>query len=528
MDARIARTSRMYRRLALLLSVFPAFALGAPGDLDPAFGNGGSVVATDVAVDYVGGLAVQPDGRLVVAGSRAGFAEPGALYLVGYTADGRRDSTFGGGGVVTVSGEFSPALAIDADGTLLVASTRCDPTGCVAKLNRYTADGELDPTFVAPDRDAGAPTVTETVALQPDGKILVGGNDGHAPGFGVWLARYNADGTNDPSFGENGIAGRNGVSPHGSSLDSVLVRADGSILAGVTGGTGEGVFGDLEQFTALGADVGAFATPFGYPLLARAPDGGTLVVGTLYADPNPGEILLARFDDALHQDPAFAGGSNGPTGSAHDALVDPDGRIVVAAASGAGTQEFAVFRFTTGGMLDASFGAGGLATVAPDSPGIAYRALREPDGKIVAAGVIGGALALARLYGDSSATTTTTVPSATTTTTTSPAGSTGDTPGIAVPPAACAAGCACLEAPGECTGTPARLTLRLTRACALLARAADVTTGERRLGRRAMHLVRLDRRAMTRLRAARPTCVAALAADLDAIESRARGFLGAR
>src|SRR5204863_8393163 len=127
-------------------------------------------------------------------------------------------------------------------------------------------------------------------------------NAGHAPGFGVWLARYNADGTNDPSFGDDGIAGRAGVSPHGSSLDSILVRADGSIIAGVAGGTGEGVFGDVEQFTASGADIGALASPFGHPLLAPAPGGGTLAVGTLYSAPNPGEILLARFDDALHQD----------------------------------------------------------------------------------------------------------------------------------------------------------------------------------------------------------------------------------
>jgi uncharacterized delta-60 repeat protein len=432
----------------------------------------------------------------------------------------------GSGGIVTLPGEFSPALAVDADGALLVASTRCDATTCVAQLSRYTVDGQLDPTFVAPERNVGDPTVTEVVARQPDGKILVGGNDGHAPGFGVWLARYHADGTNDPSFGENGVAGRGGVSPHGSSLDSLLVRADGSILAGVTGGTGEGVFGDIEQFTASGADVGAFGTAFGYPLLARAPGGGILAVGTVYSDPNPGQILLARFDDALHQDPAF-GDAGGPTGSAHDALVDPDGRIVVAAASGASEQQFAVLRFTAGGTLDESFGAGGIATVAPDSPGVGYRVLREADGKIVVAGVIGGALALARFDGDASATTTTTVPSATTTTT-PPSGSSGDTPGTAVPPAVCAAGCVCLDAPDACTGTPARLTLRLTRACSLLARAADVTRGERRLARHAMHLVRVDRRAMTRARAATPTCVAALAADLDAIEGRARVFLGGR
>src|SRR5204862_3931386 len=82
--ARIARKDGMYRWLALLVSMLPAFALAAPGGLDFAFGDGGNAVASDVSVDYVGGLAAQPAGRLVAAASRAGFADTGVLYLVGY------------------------------------------------------------------------------------------------------------------------------------------------------------------------------------------------------------------------------------------------------------------------------------------------------------------------------------------------------------------------------------------------------------------------------------------------------------
>src|SRR5262245_56455557 len=315
-----------------LVCIVPAFALAAPGDLDPEFGAGGVVLQTDVSIDTVGGIALEPDGRLVVAASRSGFGGDGALFLFRYGPDGRLDPAFGTNGSVSVAGPFNPAVTVDADGALLVASTRCDPSACVATLARYAADGRLDPSFVAPDRSVVSPTVAEVIARQPDGKILVGGNDGYAPSFGVWLARYNADGTNDPTFGSDGVTGRSDVSHHGSSLDSLLVQSDGSILAGVTGGTIEGVYGDIERFTASGADADRVPTTFGYPLLARAPGVGVIAAGTVFSAPNPGQIVLARYDDGLQQVAGFGG--NGPTGGAHDMLVDVDGRVVVAAALG--------------------------------------------------------------------------------------------------------------------------------------------------------------------------------------------------
>src|SRR5262249_57951863 len=84
-----------------------------------------------------------------------------------------------------------------------------------------------------------------------------------------------------------------------------------------------------ERFAASGAGADRVPTTFGYPLLARAPGAGVIAAGTVFSAPNPGQIVLARYDDGLQQVAGFGG--NGPTGVAHDILVDSEGRVVVAA-----------------------------------------------------------------------------------------------------------------------------------------------------------------------------------------------------
>jgi uncharacterized delta-60 repeat protein len=86
----------------LLLGV-ATVAAAAPGDLDPTFGVGGTVVTDLGGSDYPGAIAVQPDGKIVVAGAR--FIGPAAtprsaIVLVRYRSDGTLDATFGAGGIV--------------------------------------------------------------------------------------------------------------------------------------------------------------------------------------------------------------------------------------------------------------------------------------------------------------------------------------------------------------------------------------------------------------------------------------------
>src|SRR6185312_12779398 len=184
------------------LAASPASA--AAGDLDGAFGTGGTVT-TDFAGngDEARAVAVQPDGKIVAAGGALGATVDFAL--VRYRPDGTLDATFGTGGKVTTdfgSAEQAFAVAVQPDGKIVVAGGGA--TGF--ELARYNADGSLDGTFGAGGKvttrfGLGLPfTRAHAIVLQPDGKIVVAGTatSATAPDFG--LARYNPNGSLDASF----------------------------------------------------------------------------------------------------------------------------------------------------------------------------------------------------------------------------------------------------------------------------------------------------------------------------------------
>jgi uncharacterized delta-60 repeat protein len=551
------------KRLAVVLVLFPTLALAAGGDLDPTFGSGGTVAST-LAIDRVSGLVLQSDGRIVVTGSREAYDGSGVFFIARYDADGSLDTGFGSGGTVTELGEFDPSLLVDADGSLVVASTRCDTTGCVAKLRRYDADGHTDPTFAAEDRFIAAPTVPEVVVRQADGRLVVGGNAGHAPFFYVWLARYDADGTNDPTFGTQGVWSKY-VSAHGSSLGSVVVQGDDSLVGGVTASTGESTYSSISRFLASGAEGASAAVSFAYPLVALTPGGGVLSAGTLLSQPDPApRIALARFGSDLQLDGTFGDGGmvTGPAGSPGAILVGLDGSLIAAVELGdIATRRFALLSFSAAGAPDTSFGSQGIAVAFPDQSGGAQRVVRQADGKLVAAGRLGPpaatSLVLARFLDadgassttSSSTTTTTTLPggppstSASSTTTTLPpaGGCTGAVEcddGNACTVDACDAGqcvhdavvgfeavtCIC-AAPALACDTAA-VTGRMDKACTLLARAGDARVGRaRRLIRRALYLLGLDQRAMAKHAAPNGGCDPALARRIDDLQRRTRQLL---
>ena len=150
---------------------------------------GGSDVAADVAT--------QADGKLVVAGSSAGnFA------LARYAAAGAPDPSFCGDGLVTTDfggADAGQGVAIQADGKIVVAGR----SGADFALARYTAGGALDPSFSGDGvqtTDFGADDGGAAVAIQADGRIVVAGQSGN----NFALARYDAAGVLDPSFSGDG------------------------------------------------------------------------------------------------------------------------------------------------------------------------------------------------------------------------------------------------------------------------------------------------------------------------------------
>jgi uncharacterized delta-60 repeat protein len=307
------------------------------GRLDASFGSGGKVL-TDFGSGEVAAnaVAIQADGKIVAAGSGSSNGDSVTKFaLARYTADGILDPSFGLGGKV-VTDLFGPgenwahAVAIQADGKLVVAGTSGDETGGDFALARYTADGRLDPSFgsggtVVTEVGASGEDSASALAIQADGKIVAAGRSGYdvdgeiASDFA--LARYTADGRLDPSFGSGGKV----VDDLGDGTD------DSASEVGIQ------------------------------------PDGKLLAAGYSNTGGRHAHFALARYAADGRPDPGFGSGGKVLTdfGSSGDSqawalAVRADGKPVAAGASDARrSYDFALAGYTADGRLDRSFGANG-------------------------------------------------------------------------------------------------------------------------------------------------------------------------
>src|SRR5262249_8379260 len=221
--------------------------LEADGLPDPTFGIGGRTTAAVGLRDADGrAVAVQPDGRILVAGyaqgtTRMDFA-PGR-----FDADGSVDSSVASGGraITPVGSSRDAAMAVTllADGRILVGGWADVGPRQGFALARYQPDGSLDPSFGAGGTGTAAATFgfgdarASAMALQADGRIVMAGLASNGLNVDYALARFDGSGILDPSFDGDGKR----ATPVGSEDDSamaVAVQPDGRILAGGMYGSG--------------------------------------------------------------------------------------------------------------------------------------------------------------------------------------------------------------------------------------------------------------------------------------------------
>ena len=163
--------------------------------------------------DFAAASAQAPDGTLTVVGTTQGNTGPPATAVVRYRSDGKLDTSLAGSGKATIASIESPvAVAVQPDGKTLVAGTSGD-TQRRAVVVRLTTAGALDPTFgqggAVEIRDSDREDIPSGIVLQPDGKILVGGALGGTAEnttFEAFVIRYDTGGRPDPSYGSGGQA----------------------------------------------------------------------------------------------------------------------------------------------------------------------------------------------------------------------------------------------------------------------------------------------------------------------------------
>ena len=185
---------------------------------------------------------VQPDDKIIVVGYAGFNADTTSdLLLVRYNADGSLDQTFGTGGIVLVDYPAAPyhqtyAAALQPDGKILVFGSLGGVGGDPLVLFRFNSDGSPDTTFgddgVVYDH-FGTNDYPRDVAVQPDGKIVVAGahDNGDASNRSTFVIRYNADGTRDTSFANDGLFTENFGSSD-SIANSIALEPDSRILLG--------------------------------------------------------------------------------------------------------------------------------------------------------------------------------------------------------------------------------------------------------------------------------------------------------
>lgn len=153
---------------------FLAARFNTDGSVDTTFGTNG---LTTVAVapsnnDLADSVAIAPDGKIVIGGIYSSFSVSNAPALVRLNAGGSLDNTFDGDGILTPTSVNRPvAVLVQSNGKILTAG----PNGSVSGVSKYNADGTLDTSFSLDGRITVAGSAT-SLAIQPDGKILVSGS----------------------------------------------------------------------------------------------------------------------------------------------------------------------------------------------------------------------------------------------------------------------------------------------------------------------------------------------------------------
>ena len=361
----------------LLITVINIFA--QEGTPDSTFGGGDGLTYHYIFPDKPSqgyGIAMQQDQKIVVSGTTTGPDGHGHAFLCRYSEDGSLDNSFNGSGIITIDlpgNSASCAVKLQADDKIIICVPSEDSTGQYASVFRFNADGVPDNSF---DGDGHATILINseymdlsTMALQPDGKILVGGYAGGFWADSFLVIRFLANGVLDQSFGGDGIV-ITGVGEDYTDVNSLVVQPDGKILA-----TGYATFNGNEDFA-----------------IVRYNSDGTL--DDTFSGDGIANVTVSNQDDRIYS-----------------ALIQPDSKIVVGGYGHnniTGYESFALARLNTDGTPDSSFHADGIAVVyITNYNDKVLSILRQPDGKYVLAGSINGGdpnygfvMALARVTAD--------------------------------------------------------------------------------------------------------------------------------
>ena len=327
--------------LALLASTLVAVgaAHAAPGDPDNSFSDDGKVTFEFTgAGEFSPSIAIQPDGKILVAGSVFDGSQSD-FAVARFNAAGARDIGFGtfanGFAMADVAdGDYGREIAVQPNGRFIVVGTTSGTNNDIAGA-RFKQNGALDTDFgdggtFRARYGMGTTDHGKVVAVQDDGKILVGADAGGNTDQRFGILRYKGNGRLDRDFGNNGKKAFDFPGQGNSFVEDIAIQPNGKIvLAGATYAGG----------------VGDFA------LMRVKPNG-------------------QRDRDFGYRETDFGSDSD----EAYGVGLQSSGKIVLGGYFNNADPRFALSRYNSGGGLDTNFRSNG--TVTTDLPSDTLRAFR--------------------------------------------------------------------------------------------------------------------------------------------------------
>ncbi len=356
------------------------------------------LIGQNISDIQLNAAALQSDGKIVCCG-RIIQSEILEALVLRYTTDGILDTSFGIDGIVNTSvnnGAVANAIIIQPDDKILIAGYSLNTT-TEFLIIRYLPDGSLDTSF-------GTSGITTTsikdganasaIGLQSDGKVIVAGTANSTGQNEFCLARYTTTGVLDTSYATGGIA--NTIIGSNALASALVVQSDDKVIVGGT------TTNNLNQFAlARYTTTGILDTTFDADGIVLTPIGIESSINAL-AIQSTGEIIAAGFSDedfalARYTTAGILDGTFGTggvvttdinsTSQINSIVIQTTGEIVAAGSfTGGTTTGFSLARYTTAGSLDGTFGTGGVITNATNSPSQARSLAIQTDGRIVPIG----------------------------------------------------------------------------------------------------------------------------------------------
>jgi len=342
--------------------------LNADGSLDTSFDPGTGASSTVLTT------VVQADGKIIIGGYFASYNGTGRSRIARLNADGSLDTGFNPG--MGANGAVE-AVAVRSDGKIIIGGqfTSYNGTGR-NRIARLNADGSLDTGF---DPGTGASSPVLTTVVQADGKIIIGGTFTSYNGTGRnRIARLNVDGTLDTDFDPGTGAG--------NDVQSIALQADGKIFIGGTffsyNGTARGRVARLNSDGSL--DIGYdSATGVDNMVLSSALQAdGKIIIGGLFTSYNgAGQRSVARLNADGSLDTGFNPGT-GANGTVETITAQADGKVIIGGTFSRynGTRRNCIARLNADGSLDTGFDPG------TGTNGTILSSTMQADGKIIIGG----------------------------------------------------------------------------------------------------------------------------------------------